>query len=1026
MSGSDEELPDELPLSQDSLLPSQLDLGSANSACGDESELPSELPVEESADADISGDHVEAPAAAGTQDLALWVQAEVPEAGLPSVPPSGQDAGNAGVSLFRRRGRKDRILLAALAEAHESLVATDEAASNEAMVAVGNDVVPHRPSASELARGLVRRTVLESIVSKSITADVVGGYKLQAPLQQALCCAVEVSQSPDVPKDPEVQRLGAHFLREQQMALSSKRLLCDMLNVDDRKLDRVMPRLAAAVHHLDMARRRSLELAITDAVPKEALTMFLEFAAYDETPLVVQMRGEELGLVVRRQRGAVGASGGGEVAVAVDDNRMASFKHTPELKLATNSAVQKVLQHQQAAGILMKVEGRSVMLLLPLLSNLVVVESGTGVVLQACQLGLSACTRATKLFSQRVRAVCTDGSSANIACEKGVAAARGAGSRTLHALCDVHRTSLVHNKLFTLLDDNVRGMVRCALSMRAGSAMGKFRRCLREEVEARLEVLHGRPSAEAEAYKQGMLGLFVSTGPHAALKRVLLAVCPNGDWRAPRVQYFVPATPGATEDKAAIREHLVAGVLTALCASRPEVYPRSRWTGCDVATDDLGIIEACHGLLSGTYRRFIASFGSGGGQARPSPTTPPQSDVAHAPLALEDVAQAMPVLQAGEEPEAPSAATLLGPDRQADPGAELDWAAANAAFRRDAAEWLQSKPFGKIVLQRLLMEPLRRLLSSQFKVASAQWDKEQQCIVAQALERGEVAQHSSRQYRLAIAASGHNEEAVRRHVQDLWLSGEKWALLPLESHHVGFRSLAFRSCSRLLCAVHQLLVVPHRKFPVRLFALLEDASLAGSMLNTPECLLDPFSLDMKKRHPSWEGEEFMQRLVLCGLLMWKDTSSIEAKHASIRRLLTAASVQTHTQNFQELAAQWLFLQCRNRMDSAAPWQAAKRRQAARRSAQKAGRAAATHKASLCIDPTLCHPIYPAISWLATGIASSLVPAPESMCIPKVLWAWHLRRMGWTSLFRSNVCAGRLAHMPSCEGNCCGGGMRAAR
>ena len=62
-------------------------------------------------------------------------------------------------------------------------------------------------------------------------------------------------------------------------------------------------------------------------------------------------------------------------------------------------------------------------------------------------------------------------------------------------------------------------------------------------------------------------------------------------------------------DRNAIFTRLTSGLLTALLSSRPGLYPRHRWTGCDLATDDVGIVEACHSLPSTTYRRFVNRAG---------------------------------------------------------------------------------------------------------------------------------------------------------------------------------------------------------------------------------------------------------------------------------------------------------------------------------------------------------------------------------------------------------------------------------
>ena len=59
-------------------------------------------------------------------------------------------------------------------------------------------------------------------------------------------------------------------------------------------------------------------------------------------------------------------------------------------------------------------------------------------------------------------------------------------------------------------------------------------------------------------------------------------------------------------------------------------------------------------------------------------------------------------------------------------------------------------------MSRLVMEPLRQLLSEQFRVAGTEWAKEQECLVAKAIAAG-LDPTKARKYRLAIAASGEDE-----------------------------------------------------------------------------------------------------------------------------------------------------------------------------------------------------------------------------------------------------------------------------
>ena len=95
--------------------------------------------------------------------------------------------------------------------------------------------------------------------------------------------------------------------------------------------------------------------------------------------------------------------------------------------------------------------------------------------------------------------------------------------------CACHEQMLLEN--FSLMEDHITGMVRCALSLRVGAAMNVFRRCMRDEIADRLDIKFGRCPPDAVAHKKAVLRLFVSHGRKAMMRRLLLVLCPNGDWR---------------------------------------------------------------------------------------------------------------------------------------------------------------------------------------------------------------------------------------------------------------------------------------------------------------------------------------------------------------------------------------------------------------------------------------------------------------------------------------------------------------
>ena len=83
----------------------------------------------------------------------------------------------------------------------------------------------------------------------------------------------------------------------------------------------------------------------------------------------------------------------------------------------------------------------------------------------------------------------------------------------------------------------------------------------------------------------------------------------NGGWRSSRVEfYIVPGKEAEFRNRKSVLDHVVAGLTVALAACQPALYNRNRWTGSDIAVDDIAIIEAVHKLLSTTFARFAASF----------------------------------------------------------------------------------------------------------------------------------------------------------------------------------------------------------------------------------------------------------------------------------------------------------------------------------------------------------------------------------------------------------------------------------
>ena len=90
---------------------------------------------------------------------------------------------------------------------------------------------------------------------------------------------------------------------------------------------------------------------------------------------------------------------------------------------------------------------------------------------------------------------------------------------------------------------------------------------MKAEISSRYEVLYGNATQEAMDYKRKMLRLFLSNGRAIQTRRILLIICPNGEWRSTKIQYYVAlGGPGREMTESEILEHLTNLVLLSTSA----------------------------------------------------------------------------------------------------------------------------------------------------------------------------------------------------------------------------------------------------------------------------------------------------------------------------------------------------------------------------------------------------------------------------------------------------------------------------
>ena len=278
--------------------------------------------------------------------------------------------------------------------------------------------------------------------------------------------------------------------------------------------------------------------------------------------------------------------------------------------LWSEGVVCKILQTQAKYGMVVKGPACYIHFFASFPTPLQILERNTGEVLRHSlvqNLGVSFWANS---FQHKARIVCVDKAGANAKAERGLVADRSPAWSSGVLPCEVHITSTIFKKTYPVyMPEHVSGLLHTALSLRSGPSLGLFRRCLAKTIERQLVIMHGSPPREATQHKQTCMEIFMSDCSSSLVQRVLLANLPNGDWRRRgEVEYYPPA--GAAANRAAVVQMFTSGLLFALVAHKPRLWPQHRWTGADIAIDELCRLEMVHGLLSSTYALFLDHCGT--------------------------------------------------------------------------------------------------------------------------------------------------------------------------------------------------------------------------------------------------------------------------------------------------------------------------------------------------------------------------------------------------------------------------------
>ena len=758
---------------------------------------------------------------------------------------------------------------------------------------------PPRVEASSLDRSL-----LLAPTPATYNPKPQGGFTPLSTNRGCLLQCMTQAAIPEATLDEDYLKLQDHYLNTAAgYHVASIAMKAKETGVSPDVLQPKLWRLASA-HWLNQKHQRfSVEQKASWHLAAPQQIAYVEHSSYDETPMKASFDEIEDLLDEETPEPSPGAAFGSLDDLLVTKQLSKLFRH--------NTSTVKMLQTKASFGMVLHVGGEYVHLLGQTVCPLQIMERGTAEVLQACLHRNSAVSSWVTPFRWKARSVCTDKAGYNIKAEKSITQNRPQSWSNLHIHCEVHCTSTCFQKTYeSLVPHEVSGLIRCALALRQPSVLNTFRTCLKEEIRKRLVIKRGAPPLDAVQHRQQLLDTFLTQqSRQGQVHRLLLAKLPNGDWRnRSEVHYFVGPSDNALQDADQIAEMLETGLVYCMCSSKPHLWPRHRWTGADVAVDELARIEAVHGLLSATFPRMMLNFSKPApalhqGQQAEDPMQPPSEPSPAAQLfdrTFAHEATAASTDHAEGLSERPD--QVGGGEAEAE---EARSAAQHSQDRRQAATWLKTDPLAHLILMRLTMEPLRLLLQAQLAVVSEEWELEQR-VASLASTASTSGSGAPRAHMITEAAFGRLEARYFERLEELWRSSRSWSVVPTHHLTVEYRALAFRVLSRQGALVHQLIGHVHQQFPFALFKLLERPDLADELRSVPPCRKDAWTISMEETFPDHTDVAFHQTLKLHAELQNTNIANIEARHASIRRQLTARSVQTWALKMTTASAEWVF------------------------------------------------------------------------------------------------------------------------
>ena len=634
-----------------------------------------------------------------------------------------------------------------------------------------------------------------------------------------------------------------------------------------------------------------------------------EWARYDETPMPLKMR--------NCFQAILGDALSHETAMEVIYKQRAL---PDSVQVQTSTASKKLLQCEEGFGFIVHIAGKEFVCICRSPSPLQVLESEKAPVLTEAIIRSSGTSRWASLLDYKSRTACVDGHASNFKSERTLQAVRKGWLHSVLACEDHLVAGLIKDSIYSTFPAEVKGLLWTALATKHGEHIQLFRECLYQEVVETLDIVVGPPTPSAVAYRKQMLDLYFTSAGIEAL--VWANALPNGDWRDIKNVFF-HCSPDmhdlALTNKPLLAHYFALGMLKAFLPCILKMAARHHWTGFDVAVDQQGGMEACHGLFSRTTRRFLETFEKGKPARRStanSSGTIVAAVFANQPLPIQDYG-----LVEDAECNDPAAAPAANATAHVEKATDVDWVKENIQRRSEMQDFWITCPLGRLNVIRLFYEPARVLMKFKLETGGMRWELRQRAKVAKAVQQCLPAD-GVRDYRILLAAGNLAEDKCYQRIRHLLTSEEPWGIIMEATNMmtVAGRALAFLVGSKEGASVEELRR-KHQQFPYRTFLVFKSPEIAEDIVREVrqhlECaggMIDEWTLDFVRRFPTADalrGPQARSILLLRMLMLFIENGAIESLHAWVRRLIVVLSAHTHPSRFTDVNASWMFGRQRN-------------------------------------------------------------------------------------------------------------------